>query len=80
MSDLRERFAVLFACRCDPAWTDRRLHAPDCVQELGEDALDEVATWLREQINAPGSWYRASAELQRLADLISPTHDEGQTP
>lgn len=33
----------LFACRCLPAWTERKLHAPDCIQELGYDVMAIVA-------------------------------------
>jgi hypothetical protein len=52
---LRDRLAKLFACQCDPAWTERRLHAPNCVKELGDDALEQVAEWLRDEIASLGA-------------------------
>jgi hypothetical protein len=33
-------------CHCDPAWTDRQLHAPDCNAYLRE-SVDVVAAELR---------------------------------
>ena len=85
---LRERLGKIFACRCDPAWTDRRLHAPDCVEDLGEDAADEVAAWLRDVADEmaaaghilfvgdlPNPTGHAAATLHRLADQLD---DGGQ--
>ena len=54
-------------------------------------ALAEVATWLREraamELEVPERTYAKAARrsnradvLLQLADEISPTHDEGQTP
>jgi len=81
---LRERLGKIFACRCDPAWTERRLHAPDCVEVLGEDAADEMAAWLRDEATrlrrdlpradayTVAKQVHAAAEFDRLADSISP--------
>jgi hypothetical protein len=35
-----EEVRLWFRCRCDPAWTDRNMHAPDCLLEYAEDVLD----------------------------------------
>lgn len=55
---LRERLATLFACRCDPVWTDRRLHAPECVEELQDDVAEIAVAWLRDE----------AADYQKRAD------------
>ena len=59
--DLRAKIAEMFACRCDPAWTERQLHAPDCVEELGDEVLEAVAEWLRAE----------AMELRRIADRVT---------
>lgn len=43
MSLAEEALRALTTCRCDPAWTDRRLHAPDCLAEYREDVDDAIA-------------------------------------
>jgi hypothetical protein len=55
----------LFACRCDPAWTERRLHAPDCIEELHEDVIERVAAWLRDEATR-----RAEAVQREDLDLL----------
>jgi hypothetical protein len=48
VSDLRGQLAAVgLCCACDAAWTDRKLHAPDCLEEVGDDAVAAVAQWLR---------------------------------
>lgn len=63
MSDERRDYiAKLVVCRCDPAWTERRLHAPDCVEELGEEALEAIDA--------------ITAERDRLAEQVRQHEDE----
>lgn len=67
--DAVETVRSLFRCRCEPAWTERGLHAPDCVEELGDCVIDilaearaqflaEVDAALRDE-DAFGRWERA---------------------
>jgi hypothetical protein len=79
MSDLRERMITALH-NADCACSDTPTHFAAQYTPQADAALAEVASWRREQINTAGSQYRASAELERLAAEISPTHDEGQTP
>ena len=88
MSDLRERLAPLFACRCEPAWTDRHLHAPDCIEELQEDVVERVAAWLRDEADKLAAAGEADGTvtplmqaeaISHLADAIDP-HPERTTP
>lgn len=36
------QFSEMVRCRCDPAWTGRKLHAPNCTDWLIEEATELV--------------------------------------
>jgi len=63
------------------------------VEEFAALSIEVFATWLRERADLAQNVAEVLSEptartialvrvdtIQRLADLISPTHDEGQTP
>jgi hypothetical protein len=41
--DSAEALRQLTACRCEPAWTERRLHAPTCLEEYRDDVDEALA-------------------------------------
>jgi hypothetical protein len=75
VGNLRERLAPIFACGCDPAWTERKLHDPRCIEELLDDVLERTQAWLRDKA-AVEVWVNldnpACATLMALADEIDP--------
>jgi hypothetical protein len=60
-----EQVQLWFRCRCDPAWTDRRMHAPDCLLELGDDVLTLLTVTLR-RVRAEA---RADERARVLAEI-----------
>jgi hypothetical protein len=90
MSDLRERMITALH-NADCACSDTPTHFAAQYTPQADAALAEVATWLRERAAAVDtlaegsrllaiSRHGGATALERLADEISPTHDEGQTP
>jgi hypothetical protein len=65
--------AQMFACRCDPAWTERNLHAPECIEELGtevQEILDAATAALRTQLaEARAQLAGVVEEAKRAQDL-----------
>ena len=67
---------AMFACRCDVAWTGRRLHAPDCVQELGEEALDfVVAARADERAQVLAEVDAALRDGDRIGEWLGPEYN-----
>lgn len=64
MSDAFESLHWLTTCRCDPAYTDRKLHAPDCPLEYRDDVDEALAAAQRR------GWDQAIAALRAEADRL----------
>lgn len=80
-TDLRQKLAVLFACRCDPAWIERKLHAPSCIEELQDDVVDIVADWLRDRAMIEERDGQGDISLNRwAADTLREAADSITTP
>lgn len=67
-TDSAEVLRQLTTCRCDPAWTGRRLHDPRCLEEYREDVDEALAT-----AEARG-YQRAVDELRAVASAREPGH------
>lgn len=66
MGDLRQQLIDDngLACRCDPAWTDRKLHSPDCVAWIPDAVMETFTDWLRSEF---GVWDEVGVVLDHLA-------------
>lgn len=75
-----EELRILTTCRCDPAWTERRLHGPGCLEEYRVE-VDALAAdqdhWKARAETAEGerdamqrNWFDAQDAWEQLLPLV----------
>ena len=64
MTDPAAALEICLTCRCDPAWTERRLHAPDCRSEY----LDDLHRLIGERDLARAAGFAEAIALLRECD------------
>jgi hypothetical protein len=66
ISDSIAELRAITECHCDPAWTERQMHAPDCVAYCRAD-VETLAAEVERLREERQSW---AAEVGRISNML----------